>query len=90
MVSTPQNSYLEVLNPKLIISCDRPLGIFLECGDGDLTKENSALIKEVDINYSLSCPVIIQGELCSVRPEAGSHHNWTILTSGSRISRPKN
>ena len=62
MVRTPQNSYLEFLNPKLIISGDRPLRIFLGCGDGDLTKENSALIKEVDINESLSCPVIIQGE----------------------------
>ena len=50
MVRTPQNLYLEVLNPKLMISGDRPLGIYVGCGDGDFTKGNNALIKEVDIN----------------------------------------
>ena len=33
-----------------MLSGDRPFGICLGCGDGDLTKGNNALIKEVDIN----------------------------------------
>jgi hypothetical protein len=50
MVRTPPKSYHEVLNPKVMISGDRPSGKRLGCEDGGLTKGNNALIKEVDKN----------------------------------------
>lgn len=47
MFLSPQNSYLEVLTPKVMVSGGGPFRTWLGCEDGGLTNGISALIKEV-------------------------------------------